>query len=145
MNVIMSIKPEWCKKIISGDKRVEVRKTEPDHERTPFKVFVYASYGGENWFRFGTHMSGHVIGEFMCSAILKYNMNDAGIAMLSRLSCVEPKDLLKYANGASYLCGWSIKDFELYGTPLPISSFMDSKGNPLKRPPQSWQYAVKMW
>lgn len=136
----MSIKPEWCKKIISGEKKVEVRKTEPDHARVPFRVFIYASFGGENWFHFGKQMSGHVIGEFKCGGILQYNMNSAGVALLSKSSCVEPKDIYKYANGASYLNGWSIKDFKLYETPLPIGFFMDSKGNPLKRPPQSWQY-----
>lgn len=143
MGVIMSIKPEWCKKIISGEKKTEVRKSEPDHVRFPFRVFVYASFGGENWFRYGKQMSGHVIGEFTCNTILLYNMNAAGVELLSRSSCVPPKDLRKYANGASSLCGWKISEFKLYDMPLPIGLFMDTKGNRLKRPPQSWRYAYE--
>lgn len=27
--VLMSIRPEWCKKILSGEKTVEIRKTRP--------------------------------------------------------------------------------------------------------------------
>ena len=145
MDVIISIKPTWCKKIISGEKTTEVRKTRPCNISTPFRMFIYASFGGENWFRYGKWMSGHVIGEAKCGAILQYNMNEAGTALLSKSSCVDPSDLYKYADGMPWLYGWKINDFELYENPLPLKYFTDSKGNVLKKPPQSWKYANLKW
>ena len=50
--ILMSIKPEWCEKIFSGEKTVEVRKTAPKLE-LPFKVYVYQTKEGK------------VVGEFV--------------------------------------------------------------------------------
>ena len=41
-SVLISIRPEWCEKIASGEKTVEVRKTRPKIE-PPFKVYVYCT------------------------------------------------------------------------------------------------------
>lgn len=41
--VMLSIQPKWCKKIASGEKTVEVRKTRPKIE-TPFKCFIYCTH-----------------------------------------------------------------------------------------------------
>ena len=38
--VLMSIRPQWCEKIFSGSKTIEVRKSCPSIP-TPFKVYVY--------------------------------------------------------------------------------------------------------
>ena len=43
-SVLLSIRPEWCKKIISGKKTIEVRKTRPKLEM-PFKVYIYCTLG----------------------------------------------------------------------------------------------------
>ena len=40
--VMLSIRPKWCKKIASGEKTIEVRKTKPKLE-TPFKCYIYCS------------------------------------------------------------------------------------------------------
>lgn len=46
--VMISIRPEWCKKIMSGEKTVEVRKTKPNL-KTPFKCYIYCTAGtGKN-------------------------------------------------------------------------------------------------
>ena len=37
---LMSIRPEWCKKIFNGSKSIEVRKSRPSIP-TPFTVYVY--------------------------------------------------------------------------------------------------------
>lgn len=37
--VMLSIRPKWCEKIISGEKTVEVRKNRPKLE-TPFKCYI---------------------------------------------------------------------------------------------------------
>ena len=38
--VLISIRPKWCEKIISGEKTIEVRKTRPKMD-TPFKCYIY--------------------------------------------------------------------------------------------------------
>jgi hypothetical protein len=37
--VLISIRPEWCEKIINGQKTIEVRKTRPKMD-TPFKCYI---------------------------------------------------------------------------------------------------------
>ena len=56
--VLISIRPEWCKKIINGQKTIEVRKTRPKMD-TPFKCYIYRS------------VQGGVIGEFVCDDIFE--------------------------------------------------------------------------
>lgn len=40
--VLISIRPEWCNKILSGEKTVEIRRTRPKLE-TPFKEYIYCT------------------------------------------------------------------------------------------------------
>ena len=40
--VMISIRPEWCEKIASGEKTIEVRKTRPKIE-PPFKCYIYCT------------------------------------------------------------------------------------------------------
>lgn len=40
--VLISIRPEWVKKILDGEKTLEVRKNRPNME-TPFKVYIYCT------------------------------------------------------------------------------------------------------
>lgn len=41
--VLISIRPKWCEKIISGEKTIEVRKTRPKMD-TPFKCYFHLSF-----------------------------------------------------------------------------------------------------
>ena len=69
-SILMSIRPEWCKKIFDGEKTIEVRKTRPLIDM-PFKVFVYETKtqfvksirGACTTFGYGR---GKVIGSFVC-------------------------------------------------------------------------------
>lgn len=45
--VLLSIRPNWCKKILDGEKTVEVRRTCPAHG-TPFKVYIYCTLAGSD-------------------------------------------------------------------------------------------------
>lgn len=85
--VLISIQPQWCKKIISGEKTIEIRKSSPKLE-TPFKVYIYCAYGQELYADYphgiiskviklggvkvsgknhiGNMLNGKVIGEFVC-------------------------------------------------------------------------------
>lgn len=40
--VMISIKPEWCQKIVNSEKTVEIRKTKPNIE-PPFKCYIYCA------------------------------------------------------------------------------------------------------
>lgn len=40
-SVLISIRPQWCEKISSGKKTIEVRKTAP--KEVPFKAYIYAT------------------------------------------------------------------------------------------------------
>lgn len=99
--VLISIRPEWCKKIINGRKTIEVRKTRPKMN-PPFKCYIYCTKpeeklltimkdGDENY---GETYHGKpvfiktekapttglwdkrqkVIGEFICDAITRVNI-----------------------------------------------------------------------
>ena len=43
--VLISIRPQWSQKIMTGQKTVEVRKTRPKMD-TPFKCYIYCTAGG---------------------------------------------------------------------------------------------------
>lgn len=40
--VLISIRPKWCEKIASGEKKIEVRKSRPKLQ-TPFKCYIYCT------------------------------------------------------------------------------------------------------
>lgn len=86
--VLISIRPEWCKWILNGEKTIEVRKTRPKLE-IPFRCYIYCTKGSDALWILnaegrkmfpqkpsdcinakkvaGAHMgNGKVIGEFVC-------------------------------------------------------------------------------
>lgn len=40
--VLLSIRPEWCVKILNGEKTVEIRKNRPKL-KPPFKCYIYCT------------------------------------------------------------------------------------------------------
>nr|DAI85890.1 MAG TPA: helix-turn-helix domain-containing protein [Caudoviricetes sp.] len=76
-SVLISIRPQWCEKIASGKKTIEVRKTAP--KEVPFKAYIYCTKGkdGYEWLYrvdnngYGKAQSWHgkVIGEFICDKV----------------------------------------------------------------------------
>jgi len=88
--VLWSIRPEWCEKIATGEKIVELRKKAP-RIATPYKSYIYCTAGGKTLyisnydrmlrlyhkaahasFQHHTVMNGKVIGEFVCDQIDRY-------------------------------------------------------------------------
>lgn len=164
--VLISIRPEWCEKIINGRKTIEVRKTRPKMN-PPFKCYIYKCGNGK------------VIGEFLCDEII--NINGAGRipSDAARPTCLEPAELHRYL-GAATGFGWHISNLKIYNTPKELSEFSpvcryknDDKscpsrrvacsyqkydcnpdgsinlvecGRTLERPPQSWRYVEEeLW
>ena len=140
--VLISIRPEWCEKIINGRKTIEVRKTRPKMD-TPFKCYIYKCGNGK------------VTGEFLCDQII--NINGAGRipSDAARPTCLEPAELHRYL-GAATGFGWHISNLRIYDTPRELREFyavpnevevaLKAKPKPITRPPQSWRYVEeKLW
>lgn len=106
--VLLSIRPEWCKKILDGEKTVEVRRTCPVHG-TPFKAYIYCTLAGSDslfvdalnrdvaaWNRGGwPEKRGRVIGEFTCKKI-------TGLTHVGEIGNWEPASLYVMAPGLYY-------------------------------------------
>lgn len=157
--ILMSIKPEYGEKILSGEKTIELRKNAPaevgfiyDTDRT---VYLYFS---------GT---GVVMGKFRLEGV-RIVEDGAEFAEAARLKL---EDIEKYGPGRDGLYrGWRIKEPKRFETPIPLSEFyrkcdegcpncdfwkpvrvnaeeydMDCSSGfcghkPLTRPPESWCY-----
>lgn len=97
--VLISIKPQWCDRIISGEKTIEVRKTRPKLP-TPFKCYIYCTLkGSKEYFHdiageFGLYEAqvkwnrerwydrkGKVIGEFVCDQMYSYEAEFADMQL----------------------------------------------------------------
>ena len=162
--VMLSIRPEWCAKIIIGRKTMELRKSVPKLE-VPFKCYIYCTSGhpyiavkGENLDRDTVRTNtigrcnGKVIGEFVCDYILqRCEMANADIA--EQQSCVRREDIyFKYSEeGKHYIYGWHISGLKIYDMPRDLSEFTGLrtfKGGfelrKIDRPPQSWCYVEAM-
>lgn len=89
--VLISIRPEWCAKIASCEKKIEVRKSCPRLE-TPFKVYIYCTKDVRKQFWTGPRYSyvddhshnafdkcgnGKVIGEFVCNEIKYFDFEES--------------------------------------------------------------------
>lgn len=171
--VMLSIRPKWCEKIISGEKTIEVRKNRPKLE-TPFKCYIYETQGWEEKdgimaFRLG----GRVIGEFTCDRIYELETRSPVGSYyvkgedqpttndVARHSCLTLRDMHEYLQaGKGY--GWHISKLEIYDTPKELSKFSRpfencidkvcdefgcascENGGHIKRPPQSWCYVEAM-
>lgn len=150
--VLISIRPQWCEKIASGEKTIEVRKTRPKMEM-PFKCYIYVTntrpflvigdvFRG-NWYTEFTHLSGYgrteadriwdvfnggIMGEFVCDridVILPAN-EPYGIYDIDDdyvfQTCLENGALWDYGNG-KMLYGWHISNLKIYDTPRELGDF----------------------
>lgn len=134
--VLLSIRPEWCEKIASGRKTIEVRKTRPNLE-TPFKCYIYETYdkmyaGTGIWypkeqFRFA-HGCRKVIGEFVCDEIIDGRAEPQHWIYICENSMLSCQQIYSYcgedADGNTKYCwGWHISDLVIYDKPKELSEF----------------------
>lgn len=117
--VLISIHPQWCEKIFSGEKTIEIRKTKPNLS-TPFKCYVYetkgratlkakapAPWNGDEITNFYIHEgSGKIIGEFICDKIDVYEMEgftrrDNVYQAITRIELDDDGDELQYTEAAN--------------------------------------------
>lgn len=170
--VLISIRPKWCEKIVSGEKSIEVRKTRPKLE-TPFKCYIYCTlpkYPHEDFIATDYpnpqfYGGGKVIGEFVCDEIISIAGAGRISSDIARPTCIEPAELHRYL-GAANGYGWHISELKIYDAPKELSEFRrvcpndlycescamywnnggtcGNGGLLLKRPPQSWCYVEVM-
>ena len=150
--VLISIHPEWCQKIVNGEKTIEVRKTRPKLD-VPFKCYIYCTQSGVALGAWGKH--GKVIGEFTCDRIDRlapandpygiYDIDDDYVFQ----TCLENGALWDYGHGTP-LYGWHIFDLRIYDTPRDLGEFIGLRTmkngfelRDLARPPQSWYYVAE--
>lgn len=155
--VLISIRPKWCEKIISGEKTIEVRKNRPKLE-TPFKAYIYCTAGSPELNC--PHGNGKVIGEFTCDTYVT-DKTFGHDAFFNAAACMSEENAATYAAG-SPLYGWHISDLMIYDQPKELEDFHKECQNDLfcyrcalfnltnkhcgnvalevHRPPQSWCY-----
>lgn len=122
--VLISIRPDWCKKIFSGEKTTEIRKSRPNLE-TPFRCYIYCAMP-----------VGNVIGEFTCDRIRFYSgkswLVKEDVESVTAGSCLSLEQVKEYAGwrkAASFmdrkdLYAWHISDLKIYDKPLPLGNFI---------------------
>ena len=133
--VLISIRPKWCEKIISGEKTIEVRKTRPKMD-TPFKCYIYCTlpkYPHEDFIatdypRPQFYGGGKVVGEFTCDRIFPINVFDNGgiqnwfFEHMER-SCLTYEELADYIGNGKTGHGWHISGLLIYDQPRELSEF----------------------
>ena len=155
-SVLISIRPEGVKKILGGEKTVEVRKNAPKIA-TPFKCYIYCTKGNLSYETPGgmiCHNNGGmvVVGEFVCDKLIPIRVFDNGTIQDRNWnnlndSCVPYDDLAAYIGRDKTGYGWHISDLKIYDKPKSIGDFkvrvttkIWSFTKKLERPPQSWCY-----
>ena len=142
--VLISIRPKWCEKIISGEKTIEVRKTRPKLN-PPFKCYIYCTQSADMlWILKERERSlhpdkiadvfkaakcggayrgnGKIIGEFLCDQIININGAERIPSDAARPTCLEPAELHQYL-GATTGFGWHISNLKIYDTPRELDAF----------------------
>lgn len=150
--VLISIHPEWCAKIVSGEKTIEVRKTRPK-QNPPFKCYIYCTlprYPHEDFIETDYpkpqfYGGGKVIGEFVCDQIIEDHTFGHDEKFYSA-ACMSACDAAAYAM-QSPMYGWNISNLKIYDVPRKLASLTGLRATrfgaapyDIKRAPQSWCY-----
>ena len=127
--VLISIQPKWCEKIVNGKKTIEVRKTCPKIE-TPFKCYIYCTKGKDgNMFNnqcdcvSGHIGNGKVIGEFVCDKIKEIDYIRYWNNEYEFITCLSYNEIAEYGKG-NKLYSWLISNLKIYDTPKELGNFL---------------------
>ena len=131
MDVLISIKPEWVQKIISGEKTIELRKSFPK-KPTPFRCFIYVTkdFKANDPYDFWASR-GKVLVEV--NIVKDITTHSLGYYKQCGDDCLTDEQRESYLGG-KIGHGWLLRQIKVYDTPRPLSDFN------LRVPPQSWCY-----
>ena len=139
-SVLISICPQWCEKIVSGKKTIEVRKTAP--KEVPFKCYIYMTQGAYK--DLGLYSEGiyqnrmKVIGEFICDKVEELHewelspqgkfaeFEEERLEKFLSVACLSRDEVFRYRDNLPYckpLYGWHISDLKIYDKPKELSKF----------------------
>ena len=156
-SVLISIRPQWCEKIASGQKTIEVRKTAP--QEVPFKCYIYESRNGGHRCKHCNEKDscysyapknvgcyngrGKVIGWFICDKVIcsQAYFDSQGKNHLTNVfpedikkTCLTEYDLWDYIAGKACKANeiydgylWHISDLKIYDKPKELSEFYTNK------------------
>lgn len=151
-SVLISIRPQWCEKIASGKKTIEVRKTAP--KEVPFKAYIYCTKDRKNllpiehgkvlekvnfWENTDAYYGfGKAIGEFICNEVEEFHeweLSPQGkfadfererLENFLTAACLSEEEVVRYRENLPYfkpLYGWHISDLKIYDKPKELSEF----------------------
>lgn len=170
--ILISIRPEWVNKIVTGKKTVEIRKTRPYLE-TPFKCYMYETQGKSDtpWIDEDGHMifrgCGKVVGEFVCDRITGITLESMPHPELAGdwteywyeweeddlklKSCLTYNQIDEYLNRKDGYA-WHITNTHIfYPRPVELSEFTGVRASgtwleryKIQRAPQSWCYVEEL-
>lgn len=126
---IISIRPEWIRLILSGEKIMEVRLSRPQGPVRDVVVWLYETKAGQG--------RGRIVGLAQIASIREWNVyrNPAKAAALAKLACMTVEQLEAYQRGHSRLAFWELAD---------VRELTEAQAPTLKQlgaacPPQSWR------
>lgn len=133
--IMISVKPEWCRKILNGEKIGELRTTIPKCE-LPFKAYLYCTkckdkkrYSDEVDIPLETGMymgNGRVVAEWIVKEYDKYTdlTNTANLQRICKRCCVSDKKVWEYSKqGTKLIYDLHIDDLKIYDEPKELSEF----------------------
>lgn len=155
--ILMSIRPEWVAKILSGEKTVEIRKKFPKGYKG--WVYIYCTKGDYIGYLSNRYI-GKIVARFWCDGTLEF-VNGAHIGvegrewycddyeLILKPSCLSEEQLTEYSPDLSFYA-IPIERLEIFEKPKKLSEFKkhdDSYGcdpayygidTSIKRAPQSY-------
>lgn len=127
IKVMLSVQPYWDRKILSGEKKADIRKSIPTSApgyTCPFRVFLYETKAQKG--------AGAVVGECICYCADEVQ----DYSIVTDFSLLTEWQLAKYARGRK-IYAWFLAEVVKYDKPKPLSAFG------LGRAPQSWCYVER--
>ena len=147
-SVLISIHPQWCEKIVNGEKTIEVRKSAP--KEVPFKAYIYCTKAKSQW-RYSDYEGAyenskgeivyaqqHVIGEFICNEIEEFHewelspqgkfaeFEEERLKKFLSAACLSIAEVVHYRENLPYykpLYGLHISNLKIYDKPKELSEF----------------------
>jgi predicted transcriptional regulator len=125
--VLISIQPKWVKKIASGRKTIEVRKSRPKLE-TPFKCYIYETKGKKVECGFHFEETGRTLREKYVfglkeARIVKHYCDEGHCKIIGEFVCDKIYEIKPYFDRPDlltlYECGWK------YGEEFDCLSFSE--------------------